>query len=158
MSLLMKVKLIEPVSRKLIVLGKAYLDVLSSHMEHLDMDKYYYALTVIYHHDGGLTQNALAGILGKDKSVIVKIIDTLAGKGFVNRQKNPADRRQHLLVVTDKAKKAVPLIIAEFERMNRSAAKGISVSEMEIFENVLGKMKMNLSEFRNTENRKILSK
>ncbi|MES2808640.1 MAG: MarR family transcriptional regulator [Bacteroidota bacterium] len=146
----MKVKLTEPVSRKLIVLGKAYLAVLSSHMEHLDMDKYYYALTVICHHDGELTQNALAEKLGKDKSVIVKIIDTLADKGFVNRQKNPADRRQHLLVVTDKAKKAVPLIIAEFERMNRSAAKDISAQEMEVFERVLGKMKVNLNEFSNT--------
>jgi MarR family transcriptional regulator for hemolysin len=146
----MRVKLIEPVSRKLIVLGKAYLAVLSSHMEHLDMDKYYYALTVICHHDGELTQNALAEKLGKDKSVIVKIIDTLADKGFVNRQKNPADKRQHLLVVTDKAKKAVPLIIAQFERMNRLAVKDISGAELEVFEHVMGKMKENLQEFSNT--------
>lgn len=153
----MKVKLIEPVSRKLIVLGKAYLAVLSSHMEHLDMDKYYYALTVIDHYDGKLTQNALAEILGKDKSVIVKIIDTLAEKGFVNRRKNPADRRQHLLVATDKAKKAVPLISAQFERMNRSAGRNISAGEMEVFENVLVKMRENLNEFRNNETPIILS-
>jgi MarR family transcriptional regulator for hemolysin len=147
----MKVKLIEPVSRKLIVLGKAYLAVLSSHMSHLDMDKYYYALTVICHHDGELTQNALAEKLGKDKSVIVKIIDTLAEKGFVYRQKNPADRRQHFLGATDKAKEAVPLIVAEFERMNRSAGKNISANEMEVFERVLGKMKENLNEFKSKE-------
>lgn len=146
----MKVKLIEPVSRKLIVLGKAYLAVLSSRMEHLDMDKYYYALTVICHYDGELTQNALAEKLGKDKSVIVKIIDTLADKGFVNRQKNPADKRQHLLLVTDKAKKAVPLIIAQFERMNRLAVRDISAPELAVFEQVLGKMKENLQEFSNT--------
>jgi MarR family transcriptional regulator for hemolysin len=145
----MKVKLVEPVSRKLIVLGKAYLAVLSSNMEHLDMDKYYYALSVIYYHDGELTQNALAEILGKDKSIIVKIIDTLTEKGFVYRQKNPADRRQHLLGVTDKAKKAVPHIITEFEHMNQSASKGIPAQEMEVFENVLNKMKENLKEFKN---------
>jgi MarR family transcriptional regulator for hemolysin len=143
------VKLIEPISRKLLVLGRAYLAVLSNHMEHLDMDKYYFALTVIYHHDGQLTQNALAEILGKDKSIIVKIIDTLTEKGFVYRQKNPADRRQHLLGVTDKAKEAVPHIIAEFEHMNRSAAKDIPAHEMEVFEGVLNKMKENLHEFKN---------
>lgn len=149
----MKVDLIEPVSRKLIVLGKAYLAVLSSHMEHLEMDKYYYALTVICHHDGELTQNALAEILGKDKSVIVKIIDTLAEKGFVYREKNPADRRQHFLRVTDKAKQAVPHIIAGFERMNSSAGKNISAHDMEVFERVLGKMKENLNEFKSIENK-----
>jgi MarR family transcriptional regulator for hemolysin len=145
----MKVKLIEPISRKLLVLGRAYLAVLSNHMEHLDMDKYYFALTVIYYHDGELTQNALAEILGKDKSIIVKIIDTLTEKGFVYRQKNPTDRRQHLLGVTDKAKEAVPHIITEFEHMNRSAAKDIPAHEMEVFEGVLSKMKKNLQEFKN---------
>jgi MarR family transcriptional regulator for hemolysin len=144
----MKVKLIEPISRKLIVLGKAYLAVLSSNMEYLDMDKYYYALSVICYHDGELTQNALAEILGKDKSIIVKIIDTLTDKGFVYRQKNPADRRQHLLRVTEKAKQAVPHILTEFENMNQSAAKNIPAHDMEIFERVLGKMKENLQEFK----------
>jgi MarR family transcriptional regulator for hemolysin len=147
----METKLIEPISRKLIVLGKAYLAVLGNHMEYLDIDKYYYALTVIYYHDGELTQNALAEKLGKDKSIIVKIIDTLADKGFVYRQINPNDRRQHLLGVTDKAKKAVPHIIEAFEHMNHSAAKNISANDMQVFESVLNKMKNNLVEFNITE-------
>jgi MarR family transcriptional regulator for hemolysin len=142
------VKLTEPISRKLNVLGKAYLAVLGSHMQHLDINRYYYALTVIYHHDGELTQKALAEKLGKDKSIIVKIIDTLTDKGFVYRQINPDDRRQHLLGVTDKAKKAVPHIIEAFEHMNRSAAKNISAHDMQIFESVLNKMKDNLVEFK----------
>jgi MarR family transcriptional regulator for hemolysin len=147
----MKVKLIEPISRKLNVLGKAYLAVLGNHMQHLDIDRYYYALTVIYYHDGELTQKALAEKLGKDKSIIVKIIDTLTDKGFVYRQINPDDRRQHLLGVTAKAKKAVPHIIEAFEHMNRSAAKDISVHDMQIFESVLNKMKNNLVEFKSTK-------
>jgi MarR family transcriptional regulator for hemolysin len=147
----MKVKLTEPISRKLIVLGKAYLAVLAGHMEYLDMDKYYYALTVICYHDGELTQKALAEKLGKDKSIIVKVIDTLAEKGFVYRQINPSDRRQHLLGVTDKAKKAVPHIIEAFDQMNSSAAKNISAHDMQIFESVLTKMKNNLVEFNITE-------
>ncbi|MGF7082029.1 MarR family winged helix-turn-helix transcriptional regulator [Mucilaginibacter sp. UYCu711] len=144
---IIQVELIEPISRKLIVLGKAYLAVLSNQMEHLDMDKYYYALTVICYHDGELTQKALAEKLGKDKSIIVKIIDTLTDKGFVYRQINPQDRRQHLLGVTAKAKKAVPHILEAFEHMNCSAAKDISAHDMQIFESVLNKMKNNLVEF-----------
>jgi MarR family transcriptional regulator for hemolysin len=144
----MEVKLIEPISRKLNVLGKAYLAVLGNHMEHLDISRYYYPLTVICCHDGELTQKALAEKLGKDKSIIVKIIDELTEKGFVYRQINPDDRRQHLLGVTDKGKKTVPHIINEFKHMNRSASQNIPAQDMEAFERVLTKMKDNLQQFK----------
>ncbi|MCC8426573.1 MarR family winged helix-turn-helix transcriptional regulator [Mucilaginibacter sp. UR6-11] len=147
----MKVKLIEPISRKLNILGRAYLTVLGNHMEHLDINRYYYPLTVICFYDGQLTQKALAEKLGKDKSVIVKIIDSLTEKGFVYRQINPEDRRQHLLGVTEKAKKAVPYIIQVFESMNQSASKNISEHDMQIFESVLNKMRDNLVDFKNKE-------
>jgi MarR family transcriptional regulator for hemolysin len=144
----MEVKLIEPISRKLNVLGREYLTVLGNHMEHLDINRYYYPLTVICYHDGELTQKALAEKLGKDKSIIVKIIDELTDKGFVYRQINPADRRQHLLGVTDKAKKTVPHIIRVFEHMNQSASKNVTAHDMEIFESVLAKMRDNLEQFK----------
>ncbi len=143
-NLIMKMKLIEPISRKLMVLGRAYLSVLGDQMEHLDINRYYYALTVICYYDGQLTQKALAEKLGKDKSIIVKVIDTLAEKGFVSREINPADRRQHLLSVTDKAKKAVPQIIAAFEAINNRITENISANDMEVFDCVLYKMKNNL--------------
>lgn len=142
----MKVKLIEPISRKLMFLGRAYLSVLGNQMEHLDINRFYYALTVIYFYDGELTQKALSEKLGKDKSIIVKVIDTLTEKGFVYRQTNPADRRQHLLKVTNKAIKAVPQIIEAFESMNRLAATNISESDMKIFNAVLNKMENNIEE------------
>ena len=147
-ALNMEIELIEPISRKLNVLGKAYLAVLGSHMEHLDISRYYYPLTVICYHDGELTQKALAEKLGKDKSIIVKIIDELTEKGFVYRQINPDDRRQHLLSVTDKGKKTVPHIINEFKHMNRSASQNIHTQDMEAFERVLAKMKDNLQQFK----------
>lgn len=142
----MKVKLIEPISRKLMFLGRAYLSVLGNQMDHLDINRFYYALTVIYFYDGELTQKALSEKLSKDKSIIVKVIDSLTEKGFVYREINAADRRQHLLKVTDKAKKAVPQIMQAFERMNKLAATNISANDMETFERVLLKMKNNIGQ------------
>lgn len=146
-ELIMKIKLIEPVSRKLMFLGRAYLSKMSEQMEHLEINRYYYALSLICYHDGELTQKALAEKLGKDKSIIVSVIDSLTERGFVYREINPADRRQHLLRVTDKAKKAVPQIIETFEKMNSRITENISANEMEIFEKVLYKMKNNLGQF-----------
>ncbi|WP_214072253.1 MarR family transcriptional regulator [Mucilaginibacter sp. dw_454] len=143
----MKTKLVEPVSRKLNVLGQDYLAALNDHLAMFDIDRHFYPLTLIHRNDGQLTQKALAEILGKDKSLIVKIIDRLSEKGFVYRTVNPEDRREHFLSATDKAREVVPHIIKTFEHMNQSASKGISAHDMEIFENVLLKMRDNLADF-----------
>jgi MarR family transcriptional regulator for hemolysin len=140
----MNVKLIEPISRKLNHLGRAYLSLLAKQVENLGISRYYYALTYICYHDGKLTQKALANELGKDKSLVVNIIDTLNEEGFVYREINPADRREHLLKVTEKAKKAVPKIIEAFEILNQSITEDISDEEMKIFNSVLTKMGTNI--------------
>jgi MarR family transcriptional regulator for hemolysin len=147
----MATKLIEPVSRKLNVLGRDYLAALDDHMARFDIDRHYYPLTLIVHHDGQLTQKGLSEILGKDKSLIVKIIDRLTDKGFVQRQINPNDRRAHFLAPTDKAKAVMPHLLKTFEHMNKSASKGISKQDMQIFENVLAKMRENLVDFAKLE-------
>jgi MarR family transcriptional regulator for hemolysin len=138
-------ELIEPISRKLIRLSKLYLDVLVKHTTHLDVTRYHYILSLIYVHDGQLTQNALAHILGKDKSAMVNIINLLTEKGLVYRENNPNDRRQQLLRVTEKAKLAVPRIIETFENINADITEGISDTDMQVFESVLTRMHKNLN-------------
>lgn len=140
-----KMKLVEPISRKLIRLGKLYLNVLARHTAHLDVTRYHFILSLIYYHNGQLTQNALAQILDKDKSAMVSIINMLTAKGFVYRETNPNDRREHLLKVTEKAKLAVPQIVKTFEHINSDITKGISAHEMKIFESVLQKMQNNIN-------------
>jgi len=147
----MDVKLIEPLSRKLNHLGRAYLSQLAKQVEPLGISRYYYALTYICHHDGRLTQKALASELGKDKSLIVTVIDTLTEQGFVYRETNPADRREHLLKVTAKGKKAVPHIVEAFETLNKSITEDISDEELQIFNTVLKKMENNMKPFTSTE-------
>ena len=140
----MDAKLIEPISRKLNNLGRAYLNLLAKQVEGLGISRYYYALAYISYHDGVLTQKALASELGKDKSIIVSIIDTLSEQGFVYREVNPADRREHLLKVTEKAKEAVPQLVEAFAMLNKSITQDISDEDMKIFNTVLTKMGDNI--------------
>lgn len=140
----MKLKPVEPIAKKLLHSGRTYVNVLANEVGHLDLSRYHYALSVIHYYDGQLTQNALGKKLDKDKSMVVNIINTLAEKGFVYRDVNPADRRQHLLRVTDKAKKAVPEIVEAINAVNSRTTADISMAEMEVFENVLSKMQQNL--------------
>ena len=146
-----QMQLTEPISRKLLGTGKLYLNVLVKNMQHLDINRYHYVLASIYLRDGLLTQKELALLLGKDKSAIVSIIDMLTEKGYVYRQTNPADRREHLLKCTEKAKAEVPQILVAFENMNEKVTEGISDSDMKIFEKVINKMKSNLQPLLNAE-------
>lgn len=90
-------------------------------------------------------------MLGKDKSALVSIIDSLTEKGYVYREVNPADRREHLLKVTPKASKAVPEIVAAFEAINKTVATDLSLAEIETFNRVLLKMEENLKPYTSKE-------
>lgn len=137
-------QLIEPISRKLIRLGKLYQSVLAKHTAHLDVTRYHYILSLICYYDGQLSQKALAEMLGKDKSAMVSIINLLSSKGFVYRENNPNDRREQLLRVTEKARLAVPHIIETFKDINSGITEGISDADMKIFESVLLRMQNNI--------------
>ncbi|MDN5286797.1 MAG: MarR family transcriptional regulator [Mucilaginibacter sp.] len=89
-------------------------------------------------------------MLGKDKSAMVSIINLLSAKGFVYRENNPNDRREQLIKVTEKAKQAVPHIIETFKNINADITKGISETDMKIFENVLLRMQNNIKPFTTT--------
>lgn len=145
------VEVTEPTSRKLIHLAKIYLNVLSERLGHLDINRYWYFLSVIRANDGQLTQKALGDKMGKDKSAMVNIIDHLAERGYVYREINPADRRQHLLKVTEKAHRDVPEMLAAFDEINALVAGNIPARELEIFFNVLLKMEDNLKPYATQE-------
>lgn len=137
----------EPISRKLIHLAKIYLNVLSKRVDHLGIKRYHYVLSLIQANNGQLTQKALAEMLGKDKSALVSIIDFLTEKGYIYREVNPADRREHLLKATSKAANAVPEIIAAFDHINQTVTADITAAEMETFNKVLLKMEENMKPY-----------
>lgn len=64
----------------------------------------YVALLIIQEHPG-LTQAELAQYNHKDRNVIGQTIDKLEEKGYVQRKKDPNDRRVYRLYVTEEGKK-----------------------------------------------------
>jgi len=89
------------------LITKQYLSVLGRKLQHLPIKRYYYAFWVIAKNDGAITQTDLAGILGADKVIIVRIVDYLSEKKFIERKENPEDRRSHLLGITETGKQHV---------------------------------------------------
>ena len=106
---------------------------------------------MIYRNDGLLTQKALAANLDKDKSLIVSIINDLSEKGYVQRDVNPADRREHLLKITNKTRRELPQILEAFAKLNTDITANIPDADMQTFYMVLSKMEDNLKAYKQKE-------
>ena len=96
-----------PLGKVCAVVTKQYLSVLGRKLNHLPIKRYYYAFWVIAKNDGQITQKDLSTVLNADKVIIVRIVDYLSEKQFIQRKENPEDRRSHLLASTKTGKQYV---------------------------------------------------
>ena len=65
--------------------------------------------------NNGCNQQYICNNLAIDKTAMVKVIDYLIKVGFVDRNVNPDDRREHFIVLTKKGLKQTAEIVKAFE-------------------------------------------
>lgn len=70
---------------------------------------------------------------GKNKSVVMRMIDSLEEKGLAKRTVNPEDRRENLLSITDKGAEVVTQYQAIEERLSNDLLEGIPADEVATF-------------------------
>lgn len=75
---------------------------------------------------------------------MVRAIDYLSDKGYLERVKNPDDRREFFLELTEKGKKKLPQIIDAIEELNSAAVKGLNKKQTEEFYSTLCLISKNL--------------
>ncbi|MFZ4547526.1 MAG: MarR family winged helix-turn-helix transcriptional regulator [Bacteroidales bacterium] len=136
----------QPIGRILSMLGKGYLHLLRTKLQHLDIDRNYYALVIIAGDDGEITQQELALLLGQDKVSIVRVVDYLSEKGYIKRIKKPDDLRKHRIMLTEKAKLAIPEILESFKTINKLVLNGLSEMQVSEFAGTISKIKNTVTE------------
>lgn len=77
---------------------------------------------------------------GKNKSVAMRMIDSLEAKGLVKRTVNPDDRRENLLSTTERGKEVVALYLDIEKKLSEELLAGIAPEKLSVFAEVLAKI------------------
>ncbi len=135
----------EPLSSPLGLIAKMYFGVLSKLLDHLDIEKHYAILVMIEQaSDAGCTQQYIADANRIDKASMVRIIDNLVERNLIERMPNPEDRREHRIVLTNKAQKMMPEVHKAIQELNKLCLNGLSKDEITVFSKALSVIADNL--------------
>lgn len=126
--------------------SKKYMDALAARLGHLGIKRHYFLLVAIGEGKSLLTQQQLADLLEVDKVTMVGILDSLVRGGFVRRTKSEEDRREHRIVLTPKAERALPEIRRTIRDLNRRALAGTPSAFQAQFPAALLAMKRSLAQ------------
>ena len=86
-------------------------------------------------------QKDMADLIGKDKSTILRLIDSLETKELVRRVADTKDRRKNYLMVTKKGEELIKQYENIFSAIFEELQQGLNESELNIFYKVAAHIK-----------------
>jgi DNA-binding MarR family transcriptional regulator len=89
---------------------------------------------------GPLSQQQIAELTGVNRTIIVKLIDSLEDRGFVTRARNPADRRSYALLPTAAGRTALRTLQSALDRGDAQLTSGLSAAERDRLNQLLGSL------------------
>jgi MarR family transcriptional regulator for hemolysin len=100
-------------------------------------------LHTIYKNEVDVIQKDMAYILGKDKSSILRLIDSLEEKDLVRRVVDPTDRRKNYLMVTKNGEKELKEYLKVASKLMDEIKEGLNESDMTTFYKVVTQIRLN---------------
>jgi MarR family transcriptional regulator for hemolysin len=83
----------------------------------------------------------MADMMGKDKSTILRLIDSLEAKELVRRVIVTKDRRKNYLMVTKKGEGVIKQYMEIYSKFINEIQQGLTESELKIFYKVVNHFK-----------------
>ena len=92
------------------------------------------------------TQKELADYLQVDKSRMVTMIDELTRQQYVFTERNPRDRREHFVFLTEQGSLLVPIIKEAIDKVDTVLYRELNKELLDCFHAILVKMEQNLNQ------------
>lgn len=115
-----------PLGHWFAVLTQRYYTQILHRMKAYDLDRWFVVLVAIADSDGHMSQQELSQKLMIDKVSMVRALDVLSEKGYVERVNCPDDRRKHHIRLLPKAKPVVNAIKKIYGEVNALAFGSLS--------------------------------
>jgi DNA-binding MarR family transcriptional regulator len=93
-------------------------------------------------------QEEIVAQLDISKPAVSRALKSLETKGYVTREKNPADNRASWVSLTDQARQIGPEIEQVYNQVFSIASRGVSAEEINDFINLFGRVSENFSKSR----------
>ncbi|MFT4151666.1 MAG: MarR family transcriptional regulator [Paracoccaceae bacterium] len=105
--------------------GRSWRRALDQRLQPLGLTDATWLPLLYLHRVGPVKQVELADYLGLDRSSVVRLVDTLAAQGLVERRDDPSDRRVKRVQLTDQAAPLVRAARAEADGLRADVLGGI---------------------------------
>lgn len=128
-----------PVGTRALIFSKRYYGVLSLLLEDMDIERYF-SILYFLHYNNTCSQQHLCNSLSVDKTAMVKVMDYLINAGYVAREVNPKDRREHYIKLTRKGKLRTKDVVKSFEKIDKQMFRGVSKKDKDTFMAILGQI------------------
>ena len=93
---------------------------------------------------GEMSQTKLSEETSKDQATLTKILDLLERNGFIQRVKNPNDRRSFLICITDAGRKLTNELYDVVGDLFEKVTANLSKQELESYQKVLVEIRKNI--------------
>jgi MarR family transcriptional regulator, lower aerobic nicotinate degradation pathway regulator len=130
-------ELVESTSFLLKRLGWAVKDRTFEAFEEAGESPYHYSILAVLEESARETQATIADALGYDRSWLVGLLDELEADGSIERRRDPADRRRHLVSLKPAGKKKLGRLRAISQRVEEEFFAGLDEGQREKLHSLL---------------------
>ncbi|MGW0465097.1 MarR family winged helix-turn-helix transcriptional regulator [Streptomyces sp. NPDC003027] len=99
-----------------------------------------HAMTLMQLAPGAMSQRELAAAMEIDPSQLVAVLNELEGEGLAERRRDPADRRRHIVKITDAGAAALQRVEAAVSEAERELFADLSEAEKALLRGLLDRV------------------
>jgi DNA-binding MarR family transcriptional regulator len=108
--------------------------------EGIGASAYWYSVLAVLDEGTRETQATIADALCYDRSYLVGVLDDLESAGLVERRRDPADRRRHVVTITPAGRKKLDELRRLHERIDDDMFAPLTAAEVKTLTGLLAKL------------------